>query len=84
MDSHNIARGRSVSVTDVLQSITIPTCVLGIDSDILYPLSEQEYIANTIPNGSLQIIHSIDGHDGFLLEQEQVSIYIKNFLSSLS
>lgn len=82
MDSHDIARNRGDSVVDVLQKIEIPTCVLGIDSDILYPLSEQEEIAGNIPNAELKIIHSEDGHDGFLLEQDQVGGHIVDFLNS--
>lgn len=81
MDSHDIARNRGNSVIDVLQQIEIPSCVLGIDSDVLYPLSEQEEIAANIPNADLKIIHSEDGHDGFLLEQEQVGGHIVDFLN---
>lgn len=81
MDSHDISRNRGGSVADVLQKIEIPTCVLGIDSDILYPLSEQEEIAAMIPGSELKIIHSDDGHDGFLLEQDQVAGHIIEFLN---
>ena len=69
-------------MVDVLQKIEIPSCVLGIDSDILYPLSEQEEIAANIPGSELKIIHSEDGHDGFLLEQDQVARHIVEFLDA--
>jgi homoserine O-acetyltransferase/O-succinyltransferase len=82
MDSHDISRNRGGSVADVLQKIEIPTCVLGIDSDVLYPLSEQEELAANIPGAELRIIHSEDGHDGFLLEQEQVAGHIIEFLNA--
>ena len=82
MDSHDISRNRGESVVDVLQKIEIPSCVLGIDSDILYPLSEQEEIAANIPGSELKIIHSEDGHDGFLLEQDQVARHIVEFLDA--
>ena len=82
MDSHDIARNRGDSVPEVLKKIEIPSCVLGIDSDVLYPLSEQEEIAGNIPDAQLKVIHSEDGHDGFLLEQEQVGRYIVDFLNS--
>lgn len=81
MDSHDISRHRGESVKDVLEKIEIPSCVLGIDSDILYPLSEQEEIAANIPGSQLKIIHSEDGHDGFLLEQGQVAGHIMEFLN---
>ena len=95
MDSHDVARGRggggdgnggsttrtTTTIDSVLAQVEIPGMVLGIDSDVLYPLSEQEYLANALPNGCLKVIHSDDGHDGFLLEQEQVGNHIINFLS---
>jgi homoserine O-acetyltransferase/O-succinyltransferase len=92
MDSHDVARGRgagsssgdgsiATTVESVLAQVEIPGMVLGIDSDVLYPLSEQEYMAKALPNGCLKVIHSDDGHDGFLLEQEQVGNHIINFLS---
>ncbi|KAL3916722.1 MAG: hypothetical protein SGILL_005050 [Bacillariaceae sp.] len=80
MDSHDIARNRGESVEDVLKQIEIPACVLGIDSDVLYPLSEQEELAEHLPCSDLKIVHSDDGHDGFLLEQDQVGQHIIEFL----
>jgi homoserine O-acetyltransferase len=81
MDSHDLARNRGSSVAEVLQRVEIPACVLGIDSDVLYPLSEQEEIAEHMPNSELKIIHSDDGHDGFLIEQDQVNRYVVDFLA---
>lgn len=83
MDSHNIARNRAETVEEALSMIQIPMCVLGIDSDLLYPLSEQEEIARSVPKSELKIISSNDGHDGFLLEQDQVARYIVHFLSTI-
>jgi homoserine O-acetyltransferase/O-succinyltransferase len=82
MDSHDLARGRASSLQEVLSTIEIPALVLGIESDVLYPLSEQEELAAGLPNGSLKIIESEDGHDGFLLEQDQVARYIIDFMST--
>ena len=81
MDSHDIGRGRG-SIEEVLNHIEIPVCVLGIDSDVLYPLREQEEMVQAMPNAELKIIHSDAGHDGFLLEQDQVAAHIKSFLYS--
>jgi homoserine O-acetyltransferase len=81
MDSHDVARGRSGTIDSILAEVEIPGMVLGIDSDVLYPLSEQESMAKSLQNGCLKVIHSDDGHDGFLLEQEQVGNHIINFLS---
>lgn len=81
MDSHDVSRNRGSSVAEVLQRVEIPACVLGIDSDVLYPLCEQAQIVEHMPNSELKIIHSMDGHDGFLIEQDQVNRCIVDFLA---
>ena len=81
MDSHDISRGRDGTLEQVLARIDIPALVMGIDSDVLYPLPEQEFLAQHLPRGELKVIHSPDGHDGFLLEQDQVGNNIAQFLN---
>ena len=81
MDTHDVGRNRGGKV-EALSSVKIPAMVLGIDSDVLYPLHEQEELAALFPNGELRIIHSEAGHDGFLLEQDQVAANISDFLSA--
>jgi len=44
MDTHDVSRGRG-DYPDVLASITQPTLVIGVDSDVLYPLDEQRELA---------------------------------------
>lgn len=80
MDNHNVGRGRS-SVENALSQITANTLVIGVDSDILCPVAEQEFIAKHIPNARLEIISSPFGHDGFLVETEQISCLVKSFFS---
>ena len=77
MDSHCVTRGRK---DNILLDVEIPALVMGIDSDVLYPLSEQQDLAAQLPRGELVVIHSDDGHDGFLLEQDQVGQQIIDFL----
>ncbi len=81
MDSHNLGRGRS-SVEEALGMIQANTLVIGVDSDILCPITEQEFIATHIPNSRLEVISSPFGHDGFLVETATVSRLLANFLSS--
>ncbi|MDQ2862485.1 MAG: homoserine O-acetyltransferase [Bacteroidota bacterium] len=81
MDSHHVGRGR-VSVENALQKIQAKTLVIGIATDILFPLSEQEFIAKNIPGGELSTINSLYGHDGFLLESEQIQHIINGFLAT--
>jgi len=80
MDSQNVGRNRG-SVEDALKKIKARTLVVGIENDLLFPLSEQKFLAATIPNARLEIIESIYGHDGFLVEFEQLSTYIKKFFA---
>lgn len=79
MDSHQVGRGRK-SVIDALQQIKSDTLVIGIPNDFLFPLSEQEYLAANIPNARLQKLQSAYGHDGFLIETDQLTNIIGNFL----
>jgi homoserine O-acetyltransferase/O-succinyltransferase len=80
MDSHHVGRGRA-SASKALQQIQANTLVVGIDSDVLFPLSEQQFLAENIPEADLIVISSLFGHDGFLLEYEQLSNHIFQFLS---
>jgi homoserine O-acetyltransferase/O-succinyltransferase len=67
MDSHNVGRGRG-SVESALRTITAKTLVIGISTDILFPIEEQKFIAEHIPNAEYIEISSPYGHDGFLIE----------------
>ncbi len=81
MDAHNVGRER-VSVKDALANIKAATLVISISSDILFPVSEQQFLADHIPGAKLVIIDSTYGHDGFLLEFEQIQTAIEKFLSA--
>ncbi len=79
MDGHDIGRGRG-EISDVLQSIRARTLAIGISSDLLFPPQEQQFIAQHIPNASYAEIQSLYGHDGFLVEYDQLQQYVGNFL----
>ncbi|MFK7952260.1 MAG: homoserine O-acetyltransferase [Ekhidna sp.] len=72
MDSHNVGRHFG-GLKNALSRIHSRAIVIGIQSDILFPIAEQRLLANSIKNAELHTIHSIYGHDGFLIETEQVS-----------
>ncbi len=82
MDLHDVAFGRG-TLTEVLHSIKIPSLFVGIDSDILYPASEQKNIAKSIPNSSYREISSPYGHDAFLIEFEQMAKHVTEFLEKM-
>ena len=72
MNHHDVGRGRG-GVVKALGVIEARTTVLGIDTDQLYPLHLQEQLAEQIPNASpLNVISSPVGHDGFLIEADQI------------
>lgn len=87
MDSHNVGRSRK-SIEHALRQIKSRTLILGVDSDILFPISEQLYLAEQIPGSELKIISSVYGHDGFLVEYEQLkkitSQFYKHSLSNIN
>lgn len=80
MDSHNLARGRNTSLTAVLQSVKQRTLIIGIHSDILCPLSEQEFLARHLPAATLSAIDSAYGHDGFMVESASISAVVHRWL----
>jgi homoserine O-acetyltransferase/O-succinyltransferase len=80
MDSHNLGRGRN-SLESALSSIKAKTLVIGINSDLLFPVSEQKFIADHIHGSELVLIDSFYGHDGFLIETSKLSLVIDYFYS---
>ncbi len=79
MDSHNVFRNRD---EPVFERCTMPALVIGIDSDLLFPFTEQETIASQLPQATLIRLSSEFGHDGFLVETETLTGQIKEFLNN--
>ncbi len=79
MDSHNVGRNRG-SIEAALQQIQARTLVIGISSDVLFPVSEQQFLARHIPKATYQEIDSIYGHDGFLIENQALINCLDGFL----
>jgi homoserine O-acetyltransferase/O-succinyltransferase len=83
MDSHNIGRGRE-SAELALRSIKANTFIIGITTDILFPIDEQKYLAMNIRGSKFIELFSSLGHDGFLTESEKVSDVISMALELTS
>jgi homoserine O-acetyltransferase len=77
MSLHDVYRGRD---RDVLRRVTVPTRVLGISSDRLYPLYLQQQIADEI-GVDLDVVESPFGHDGFLLEADEIGRIVADLLA---
>lgn len=72
MDSHNVGRDRG-GVRRALQNLGGRLLTIGISSDVLFPTSEQEELAEFVNEGTFRTIDSIYGHDGFLLESTSLN-----------
>ena len=78
MDSHNVGRNRG-GLLKALKSLKAKTLVVGVDSDLLFPISEQKFLADSIAGATFHEINSCFGHDGFLIETPQIERCIKEF-----
>jgi homoserine O-acetyltransferase len=80
MNHHDVGRGRG-GIRAALKRVTGTVTIAGISSDRLYPLRLQEDLAELIPGaGGVTVVESLDGHDGFLTETEQVGAVIRTAL----
>ena len=84
MDLHDVGRSRG-GIDQALKRITAPTLSLSIDSDILYPPYQQEFLhrrlAHNDPRTRHVTIESGEGHDGFLVDVAPVSLHLSEFLA---
>lgn len=81
LSNHDVGRGRG-GVAAALQSCPVPVVVGGITSDRLYPLRLQQELAELLPGSDgLNVIESIYGHDGFLVETDAVGQLIRRALA---
>jgi len=81
MSTHDVGRGRG-GLAAALGQVTAPVVVAGVDTDRLYPLRQQEQLAEQIPTavGGCRVIASPYGHDGFLLETDAVAALVAEVL----
>ncbi|MBD8140657.1 homoserine O-acetyltransferase [Frigoribacterium sp. CFBP 8759] len=83
MNSHDVGRDRG-GVAAALNRITAPTLVLGVDSDRLFPVSDQRVIARHLRHGldgdGVAVVESPYGHDGFLIEGDAVGAQLRRLL----
>ncbi len=80
MNKHDVGRDRG-GIAAALASVRARVAVAGIDSDRLYPLGLQLDLAAWLPSRpSVSVIDSPSGHDGFLLEVDQVGAAIATAL----
>jgi len=85
MNSHDVGRDRG-GVVSALGRVTAKALVLGIDSDRLFPVENQQLIARhlsaNIDGDDAVVLSSQFGHDGFLIEDELVGSHIARLLAT--
>jgi homoserine O-acetyltransferase len=80
MNHHDLGRGRG-GIARALRRVRSEVTVAGIASDRLYPLALQHELAHLLPGDrQVSVVESSAGHDGFLLELEQVGEIIATAL----
>lgn len=80
MDSHDISRNRE-TLEAALEQIKADTLIIGAETDLLFPFSEQEFLHQHIPNSALVRVASSYGHDTFLAKQKALSEPIQTFIN---
>jgi homoserine O-acetyltransferase/O-succinyltransferase len=79
MNSWDVGRDRG-GVEAALARVTARTVVAGVDSDRLYPIAQQQRVADAL-GVPLHVISSPYGHDGFLIEVEAVGALLRALLT---
>jgi homoserine O-acetyltransferase len=84
MSLFDLGRNRG-GVAAALGKVTAPLIVVGIDSDRLFPVRLQQVLVDLAPGAQeLHLLRSPYGHDGFLVETEQVGDFVRHGLSLAS
>jgi homoserine O-acetyltransferase len=82
MNHHDVGRGRG-GIERALGNVRAEVTVAGIVSDRLYPLELQLELGRLLPGDRpVAIVESQFGHDGFLLEVEQIGKIVATCLAS--
>jgi homoserine O-acetyltransferase len=86
MDLHDVGRGRG-GVASAIARVASPSLVVSITSDVLYPTYQQTELRDALVARGLRsdfhLVDSPQGHDGFLLEAEQIGPLVADFLTDI-
>ena len=80
MNSHDVGRGRG-GVAAALARVSADVVVVAVDSDRLYPPRLSQEICDGIAGARLHTVRSDYGHDGFLIELDQVGALVEGALA---
>ncbi|KAI0180002.1 homoserine O-acetyltransferase [Hypoxylon sp. FL1284] len=95
MDAHDVTLGRTLdrngrdaNADDILREIFLAggvpsgALVVSVETDALFLPEQQERLAACLPRARLAVLRSSDGHDGFLLEFEQLGALVLDKLKA--
>ncbi len=72
MATHDVTRGRG-SLAQVLDAFEGTLQTVAVDSDRLFPADLSEEIVAAHGTGEVRLMSSIHGHDGFLIETDEIA-----------
>ena len=76
MNHHDVGRTRD-GVAAAMKQITAKLTIVGLDGDRLYPIRQQRELAFLAPVATdVQVVHSMYGHDAFLVDVEQTGAFV--------
>lgn len=78
-DTHDVGRGRG-GLEKALSTIKAKTIVIGLTTDIVFPPKEMKELCSKIPGAIYGEIQSPFGHDGFLVEHDQLNDLLLPFM----
>ena len=78
-DTHDVGYQRG-GVAAALQRITAECLVVGISTDIIFTVPEMQALHRMLPRSTYHQIDSPFGHDGFLVEHEQLNRILNPFI----
>ena len=76
MATHDVGRGRG-GLTAALRGYDGSLIVAAVDSDRLFPVTSSIDLVRAYGRGRLRTIHSRYGHDGFLIEADQIASLVR-------
>jgi len=80
---HDVGAGRG-GIEAALARVQARTLVVDVDSDRLFLPAQAEELAEGIPGARRETISSLHGHDGFLIEADQMDAILRDFLAGAS
>nr|WP_212755770.1 homoserine O-acetyltransferase [Flexivirga aerilata] len=82
MATHDVTRGRG-TLSDVLGSYRGLLRVAAVDSDRLFPVPLSEEMAAAYGDEPVRLMRSDHGHDGFLVETDQVRALVRETVADI-